>query len=42
VNLDRSAELFPNGGEVGRRAGRPGAVRKGQPVKVLGTASWAA
>jgi large subunit ribosomal protein L15 len=29
VNLDRLAELFPNGGQAG-------AVRKGHPVKVLG------
>src|SRR3954470_5764334 len=46
VNLDRLAELFPSGGEVGpgqpggsgavQRA-KTGAVRKGQPVKVLGT-----
>jgi large subunit ribosomal protein L15 len=38
VNLDRLAELFPNGGEVGpRELADAGAVRKGQPVKVLGT-----
>ena len=37
VNLDRLAELFPNGGEVGPEdLARAGAVRKGQPVKVLG------
>ena len=38
VNLDRLAELFPNGGSVGvvDLVGA-GAVRKGQPVKVLGT-----
>jgi len=38
VNLERLAELFPNGGEVGplELAGA-GAVRKGQLVKVLGT-----
>ena len=38
VNLDRLAELFPNGGEVGpSELVNAGAVRKGQPVKVLGT-----
>ena len=38
VNLDRLAELFPNGGEVGpAELVEAGAVRKGQPVKVLGT-----
>jgi large subunit ribosomal protein L15 len=38
VNLDRLAELFPNGGQVGPRdLVEAGAVRKGQPVKVLGT-----
>ncbi|MQA23906.1 MAG: 50S ribosomal protein L15 [Micromonosporaceae bacterium] len=37
VNLDRLAELFPDGGEVGPlELARAGAVRKGQPVKVLG------
>ncbi|MBX6355339.1 MAG: 50S ribosomal protein L15 [Micromonosporaceae bacterium] len=37
VNLDRLAELFPAGGEVGpAELVRAGAVRKGQPVKVLG------
>ena len=37
VNLGRLAELFPDGGAVGRRRpGRSGAVRKGEPVKVLG------
>ena len=37
VNLDRLAELFPNGGEVGpAELVEAGAVRKGQPVKVLG------
>jgi len=37
VNLDRLAELFPNGGEVGpAELADAGAVRKGQPVKVLG------
>ena len=38
VNLDRLAELFPNGGEIGpAELVEAGAVRKGQPVKVLGT-----
>ncbi|MFV2083345.1 50S ribosomal protein L15 [Micromonospora sp. LOL_021] len=38
VNLDRLAELFPNGGEVGpQQLTESGAVRKGQPVKVLGS-----
>jgi large subunit ribosomal protein L15 len=38
VNLDRLAELFPNGGEVGpAELAEAGAVRKGHPVKVLGT-----
>ena len=38
VNLDRLAELFPNGGEVGPlELVEAGAVRKGQPVKVLGS-----
>jgi large subunit ribosomal protein L15 len=38
VNLERLAELFPDGGNVGvdEMVGA-GAVRKGQPVKVLGT-----
>jgi large subunit ribosomal protein L15 len=37
VNLDRLAELFPNGGAVGpAELVDAGAVRKGQPVKVLG------
>jgi large subunit ribosomal protein L15 len=37
VNLERLAELFPDGGEVGPvELARVGAVRKGQPVKVLG------
>jgi len=37
VNLDRLAELFPAGGEVGPvQLVEAGAVRKGQPVKVLG------
>jgi large subunit ribosomal protein L15 len=38
VNLDRLAELFPQGGTVGpNELVEAGAVRKGQPVKVLGT-----
>ncbi|HEX6498347.1 MAG TPA: 50S ribosomal protein L15 [Micromonosporaceae bacterium] len=38
VNLDRLAELFPNGGQVGpAELVEAGAVRKGQPVKVLGS-----
>jgi large subunit ribosomal protein L15 len=38
VNLDRLAELFPNGGEVGpEQLVEAGAVRKGQPIKVLGS-----
>jgi large subunit ribosomal protein L15 len=38
VNLDRLAELFPNGGEVGpAELAGSGAVRKNQPIKVLGT-----
>lgn len=38
VNLDRLAELFPNGGQVGPlELVGAGAVRKGHPVKVLGT-----
>ena len=37
VNLERLAELFPSGGEVGpQELVELGAVRKGQPVKVLG------
>ena len=37
VNLDRLAELFPNGGEIGpAELVEAGAVRKGQLVKVLG------
>jgi large subunit ribosomal protein L15 len=37
VNLDRLAELFPAGGEVGPdQLVDAGAVRKGHPVKVLG------
>jgi large subunit ribosomal protein L15 len=38
VNLDRLAELFPNGGEIGPdELVQAGAVRKNQPVKVLGS-----
>jgi large subunit ribosomal protein L15 len=38
VNLERLAELFPNGGQVGpAELVDAGAVRKGQPIKVLGT-----
>jgi large subunit ribosomal protein L15 len=38
VNLDRLAELFPQGGQVGpAELAAAGAVRKGNPVKVLGT-----
>ena len=38
VNLDRLAELFPSGGEVGpQELAAAGAVRRGQPVKVLGS-----
>ena len=38
VNLDRLAELFPVGGPVGpTEMVEAGAVRKGQPVKVLGS-----
>ena len=38
VNLDRLAELFPNGGQVGpQELTAAGAVRRGQPVKVLGS-----
>lgn len=38
VNLERLAELFPSGGQVGpAELVDAGAVRKGQPVKVLGT-----
>ncbi len=37
VNLGRIAELFPDGGEVGvADLVAKGAVRKGEPVKVLG------
>src|SRR6201994_2714461 len=38
VNLDRLAELFPDGGNVGpEQLVEAGAVRKGQPIKVLGS-----
>ena len=38
VNLDRLGELFPDGGDVSvEELVARGAVRKGQPVKVLGT-----
>jgi large subunit ribosomal protein L15 len=38
VNLDRLAELFPNGGEVGPlELAASGAVRRGQPIKILGS-----
>ncbi|HEX6247840.1 MAG TPA: 50S ribosomal protein L15 [Nocardioidaceae bacterium] len=38
VNLDRLNELFPDGGTVGvEDLVAKGAVRKGQPVKVLGS-----
>jgi large subunit ribosomal protein L15 len=38
INLDRLAELFPEGGEIGPiELAEAGAVRRNQPVKVLGT-----
>jgi large subunit ribosomal protein L15 len=38
VNLDKLAELFPGGGRVGpAELVEAGAVRKGQPIKVLGS-----
>jgi len=38
VNLERLAELFPHGGTIGPdELVEAGAVRKNQPVKVLGT-----
>ena len=38
VNLDKLAELFPNGGEVGpTELAESGAVRRNLPVKVLGS-----
>src|SRR3954470_10056930 len=37
VNLERLAELFPEGGQIGPdELVGSGAVRKGQPIKVLG------
>ncbi len=37
VNLDRLAELFPQGGSIGpAELADAGAVRRGHPVKVLG------
>jgi large subunit ribosomal protein L15 len=42
VNLERLAELFPNGGQVGpEQLVESGAVRKNQPIKVLGTGELA-
>ena len=42
VNLDRLAELFPQGGEVGvAELVAAGAVRKNQLVKVLGSGDLA-
>jgi large subunit ribosomal protein L15 len=42
VNLDRLAELFPDGGTVGvDDLVEVGAVRKGAPVKVLGSGDLA-
>jgi large subunit ribosomal protein L15 len=38
VNLERLAELFPAGGQVGPlELVEAGAVRKGHPIKILGT-----
>jgi large subunit ribosomal protein L15 len=38
VNLDRIAALFPQGGSINPDSlAQAGAVRRGQPVKVLGT-----
>jgi len=38
VNLERLGELFPTGGEIGiTDLVGAGAVRKGQPVKILGS-----
>ena len=38
VNLDRLAELFPDGGQIGpQELAAAGAVRRGTPVKVLGS-----
>jgi large subunit ribosomal protein L15 len=37
VNLERIAELFPAGGEIGPdELAEAGAVRRGEPVKILG------
>jgi large subunit ribosomal protein L15 len=37
VNLDRLAQLFPDGGEIGPlELAQAGAVRPGRPVKILG------
>lgn len=42
VNLERLAELFPSGGTVGpAELVEAGAVRKGQPIKVLGAGELA-
>lgn len=42
VNLERLAELFPTGGTIGpAELVQAGAVRKGQPVKVLGSGELA-
>ena len=42
VNLDRLAQLFPDGGTIGPdELVEAGAVRKGQPIKVLGTGDLA-
>jgi len=38
VNLDRLAALFPQGGEIGPvELAKAGAVRAGEPVKILGS-----
>jgi large subunit ribosomal protein L15 len=38
VNLDRLAQLFPQGGQVGPlELADAGAVRRGQPIKILGS-----
>ena len=38
MNLDRIAELYPEGGEVtAEDLAARGAVRRGRPVKILGT-----
>jgi len=38
VNLDRLAELFPQGGQVGPlELANAGAVRAGHPIKILGS-----